>query len=292
MTIKHLVFPGGGPIIFNMLGSLHFLEKNNIWKIEDIKSIYGTSSGGIMGVIVCLKHDWQTIIDYFLERPWHEVFQFNIKSLLNCYSKRGLFGKDYMTIIFKPLFESKNISLDITMKEFYEMSGIDLHLFSFELNTFKTIDLSHSTHPDISLLKALYMSCTLPILLEPIITENECYIDGGITNNYPLYYCVEKYKNKDEILGLTTSYDINNSYKINDSSNLIDLISNILFKIIYNFNIENIKYDIKHEVILKKKDVISLIKIQETIYSNKIRNDLFNSGEESSKVFLELYNSK
>jgi predicted acylesterase/phospholipase RssA len=292
MKIKHLVFPGGGGVLFNILGSLQYLEKNNIWKVENIESIYGTSSGGILGVVVCLKYDWQTINDYFLERPWHEVYKLNMQSIINCYSKGGLFGFDFIVLLIKPLFEAKNISLDITMKEYYEMTKIDLHLFSFEVNSFKMIDLSHSSHPDLPLLKALYMSCTVPILLEPIITETECFIDGGIVSNYPFKYCIEKYNNTDEILGFNILYEKNDtSYNINESSSLIDIILSVLFKIIFSLNVVDDK-SIKYEVHLKKKDSFSLNKIKDVILSNKIRLELFEEGVENTKPFLELHKKK
>jgi predicted acylesterase/phospholipase RssA len=203
-----------------------------------------------------------------------------------------LFGHDYINILLKPLFEAKNISLDITMKEYYEMSKIDLHLFSFEVNTFKMIDLSHISHPDFPLLKALYMSCTFPILLEPITTETECFIDGGIVSNYPLKHCVEKYNNTDEILGFNILYEKNDSsYIINESSSLIDIILSVLFKIIFSLNVVDDK-SIKYEVHLKKKDSFSFNKIKSSICSNEIRVELFEEGVESSKTFLDEINQE
>jgi predicted acylesterase/phospholipase RssA len=58
MTIKHLVISGGGPTLFRTLGALQHLQEAAFWKLEDIESIYGTSAGAIVAVILCLRYEW------------------------------------------------------------------------------------------------------------------------------------------------------------------------------------------------------------------------------------------
>ena len=60
MTIKHLVFSGGGPIMIQILGAIQEIEKKNFFYLNNIESIYGTSAGAIIGVLICLKFDWET----------------------------------------------------------------------------------------------------------------------------------------------------------------------------------------------------------------------------------------
>ena len=67
MPIKHAVISGGGTTFFSTLGAVQQLEKNGIWNINEIESIYGTSAGGIAAVVFCLKfNDWTIINDYFI----------------------------------------------------------------------------------------------------------------------------------------------------------------------------------------------------------------------------------
>ena len=35
---------------------------------------------------------------------------------------------------FKPLFDTKDIPLNITMKDFFTLTNIDIHMYSFEIN--------------------------------------------------------------------------------------------------------------------------------------------------------------
>ena len=62
MTIHNLVISGGGPIMIQILGAIQELEQNNFLNMKDITTIYGTSSGAILGVLICLKFDWETIM--------------------------------------------------------------------------------------------------------------------------------------------------------------------------------------------------------------------------------------
>ena len=69
---------------------------------------------------------------------------------------------------FKPLLDAKDLSIHITLKEFYMYSKIELHFYSFEINQFKTEDISYLTHPELSLIDAVMMSSSLPILVTPV----------------------------------------------------------------------------------------------------------------------------
>jgi predicted acylesterase/phospholipase RssA len=83
MTIKNIVLSGGGHTLYQSLGIIQTLEKNDIWKIENIEKIYGTSAGALLGAILCLKFDWDTLNDYFLNRPWKDVFNVDINTILS-----------------------------------------------------------------------------------------------------------------------------------------------------------------------------------------------------------------
>ena len=57
MTIKNLVISGGGPIMVQVLGAIQHLEKNNFVDLKNIETIYGTSAGAIVGILICLKYE-------------------------------------------------------------------------------------------------------------------------------------------------------------------------------------------------------------------------------------------
>lgn len=287
MTIKHLVLSGGGPILIYILGALKHLESANFYKIDEIESIYGTSAGAIVGVLLCLKYDWETIYDYIIKRPWQDVFPIKVQNILDAYTKKGLFDLKTVEKCFKPLFDAKDISLDINLTQFYEYSKIELHLFSFDVNSFKIVDISYKTHPNLNLITAIQMTCGLPILVMPVCLNDQCFIDGGVVCNYPLQYCIDSGKNPDEILGFKNFYDRSKRQDcINDESTMMDFIMTFLFKLIGTMNTEHIQPNIKNQVICDN-EFLSIDLMKNTLKSIDARKKLFESGIQSATKFLE-----
>ena len=301
MTIKHLIISGGGPLGFRYLGALEKLNKEDFWKIEEIESIYATSIGSIIGAFICLKYDWDTLNKYIIERPWHDAFKVTGKQIFNSYYKKGLFDKKLAEIIFKPLLEAKDLSLSITLEEFYEFSKIDLHIFTFELNKFETVELSHTTNPTMLLLDALTMSSALPGIFMPTIIDDCCYIDGGVMCNYPINQCLRDHSNKDELLGINLTYDVDNNsidnsniqknnfanVAVNKESSLLEYIIcmtlNSMNYIKNSVKLESIENTVKCSI---TDNPLTLDIIQEAIHSQELRRQWVIKGEEDAELFL------
>lgn len=291
MTIKHLVISGGGPTIIQSLGAIQHLDQNKFIDIKNIESIYGTSAGAVIGTMMCLKYDWETINDYIIKRPWHEVFPIKIQNIFDAYTKKGIFGIETIKKCFKPLLDAKDVSMDITMLEFYEYSKVELHFFTFELNEFKLEDISYLTHPTLSLIHAIQMTCALPVLMAPICVDKKCYIDGGVVCNYPLKCCIEICKNEDEILGIRNQYDNDDKSLIDSESTLLDFMMGFLFKVIYSLSTDHKQTTIKNEVVCNA-NLMSFHILKTALSSIDTRKELFKNGEDAAKKFLaDLENS-
>jgi len=292
MTIKHLVISGGGPLGLRYLGALEKLEKENFWKLDNIESIYGTSVGSMIGAFICLKYDWETLNKYIIERPWNDAFKMNAKQIVDSYYNKGLFDKKLVEIIFKPLLQGKNIEMNVTLKEFYDFSKIDFHIFTFELNNFETIELSHITHPNLSLLQALTMSSAFPGIFMPTIIDKKCYIDGGVMSNYPINQCLRDHTNKDEILGIKISYDKdNNSFKnaeITEKLSLLEYVmcftTNAMNFIRSTVKLENIDNTIECNMTENYSNFLDFF--QQTITNQELRQQWIQMGEEDATKFL------
>jgi predicted patatin/cPLA2 family phospholipase len=130
------------------------------------------------------------------------------------------------------------------------------------------------------------MSSALPVLVTPICIEDKCYIDGGITSNYPLKYCIDSGKNIEEILGFKNKYDDYNKNHINSSSSLLDFIMNFLFKIILSISSSNkLQIPITFEVV-SNTDFLSISTLKTALYSIEVREKLYTNGIEIAKTFL------
>jgi predicted acylesterase/phospholipase RssA len=209
--IKHIVVGGGGTTGFMTFGALKFLQDNDFWDVSNLKTIYGTSIGSIVATSIALKYDWDTLLTYFIRRPWNKLYAYNKSDLiLNLYNQKGIFKRTIFEKTLQPLLEGRGLSGNITMKELFEYSKIDIHFFSLELNSMTKTDLSYKTHPDLRVVDAIYMSSACPILFSPCIDEasKTCYVDGGLICNYPVNECIENEKCiPDEVLGMRNIFE-------------------------------------------------------------------------------------
>ena len=284
MTIKHLVISGGGPIMVQVLGAIQYLEQNQFVIMDNIETIYGTSAGAIVGILICLKFDWETINDYIIKRPWHDVFPFKVQSIFDAYTKKGVYDIKTIEKCFKPLFDAKDIPMDINLEDFYKLTNVELHMFSFEINEYKIQDISHLTHPKLSLMLALQMTSALPLLITPVCIDDKCYIDGGMSCNYPLSYCIESGKKPDEILGFKNKYGENKNF-INSESNILDFLLSFLFKAVFSVSTDNIQPIIQNEVLCDAQ-YLNFDIIRTALSNVEVRKDLFNNGKQSGASFL------
>lgn len=286
MTIKHLVISGGGPTGLLSYGAAKYLEQQKFWSMDNVESIYGTSIGALFGVILSLKHDWNTIDEYIIKCPWDALFQKNatFNDVLHIYTNKGFMSNDFFDIIMKPLLLAKDLSLDVTMKELYDFNKKEIHVMTVELNKFELINISYKTHPSLKVMDAIKMSCAFPIIFSPKIvsgfseiaitamrTENDegveedkakyekekekevdkrvyCYIDGGVMCNYPVNVCMEDQKCElDEILGFRNIWEKYNE-TIDDDSSLLDFLKICVKQMIRKIENENSYIKIKNEV--------------------------------------------
>ena len=284
MTIKHLVISGGGPSMIQVLGAIQHLEEKEFICLKNIETIYGTSAGAIVGVFLCLGFDWETINDYIIKRPWHDVFPIKVQSLLEAYTKKGLFGISTIKKCFKPLLDAKDISMNINLEEFFNLSHIELHFFSFEINEYKIHDISYLTHPKVSLMQAIHMTCSLPVLFSPVCVEDKCYIDGGVFCNYPLNYCIESGKSLDEILGIKNKYS-SEAPIINADSTIMDFLLGFIYKAVFSVNTDHAQSQLKNEVVCDAKN-LSYEVLRTALNSVDVRRELLSSGITSATEFL------
>ncbi len=292
MTIKHLVIPGGGPKGILSVGALEELHDNNIWNINDIESIYATSAGTYISIMIAMKFSWKDIREYMIQRPWHECYAINADRILNAFQQNGLYNIDLVYTFLRPFFNTRDISINITMKDFHDITGVDLHFFTIELGSFCAIDVNHTSFPDLPICKAVLMSCAIPMLVTPVLYEGKCYVDGGIITNYPLKYCIENVENPDEILGIRYIYcDNNDDDGITEDTNIFEFMTYFVSKLLGSAGEDN-KYNItvKNEVSINV-NTMTMDSVNKAIHEQSFREELIQTGICAAKKFMDDHKS-
>uniref|UniRef100_A0A6C0BT47 PNPLA domain-containing protein n=1 Tax=viral metagenome TaxID=1070528 RepID=A0A6C0BT47_9ZZZZ len=289
MNIEHIVFSGGGPVGLSQTSSINYLLKENYIDINNIKTVYGVSIGYINALCVALKYDFKDIMNYIIYRPWEKIF--NIKpstAIYNIITKKGIFGTELWEKSLSPLLLAKNFTTDVTLRELFEKTNIELHGITTDINEFKTVDFSYKTHPDLKIVDAVHMTCALPLLFTPPYIDNTLYLDGGTTNNFPLDLCIKNsnIENTDTILAFKNLHKPTFITKLDDTSDISEIFSTLIKKLTRKIH-DNNDNNIKHIINLYTQgiDVYSMT----SLLDKNNRKLLLDKGEEYTRLFLEYH---
>ena len=311
-NIEHLVLSGAGHGLVSYLGAFSVLIKHKIIDIKKIKTIYGTSAGSIVSLLILLDIDIDIIVDYAVERPWNEVFNLD-NNLINIITDYGICDDTVMKKIFSPLFSMKDIDINITMIEFYEKTNIELYFYATELKTFEETELSYKNTPDLKLLDALYISSSLPILFKPMVYNTKYYIDGGFINQYPIENILKNIDNDNTIFGIKNlpehtfekfaelnNYEIQQMkkedklYKKEEDANtsesnlnIITILQTIMLNILFK-SIEPHKSNLFNELEIKSSGILTVDNLKKTIISYDHRLELINRAKKEAEDFIKL----
>tara|TARA_B100000575_G_C22945745_1_gene547180 strand:- start:312 stop:800 length:489 start_codon:yes stop_codon:yes gene_type:complete len=74
------------------------------------------------------------------------------------------------------------------MKELYEHTKINLVLKTTNITKYRIEYINHESDPELSMIDAIRMSSSIPLIFKPITYKNQLYVDGGLCGNYPIEY--------------------------------------------------------------------------------------------------------
>ena len=313
-TIKHLVISAGGPAGHMMYSILRTLNLKGVWDFKNIKTIYGSSVGSYIAIILALRYEWQVMDDYLIKRPWDKIFvsasatgsdttensssssststsstlsdaKNKLDYVIRLYNNHGLYGLKEFTDTLRPALQGKDISVNITFQEFYDRTGVDVHFMVTEMNKFQVIDFSYKTHPTQSLVEACYMSCCYPFGFTPIYRDGCCYIDGGIINDYPVNECFQDQKcNVSEILGVKMLWE-RKPANLTEKSSVLQFVSTFFNQIRGNLFENRPTKAIPNEVVCVSK-VFASQDWMNWVKDENYRRELVLRGETFANVFL------
>lgn len=291
-TIKHLVIGGGAHMGYAFYGSLKTLLQKQFFSMENIQTMYATSVGSIVAIMLLLDYDWEELDKYMIERPWHKLFTFNIPSVIQSFSRGGLYTGYHIQEIFKPLLLAKDIPMNITLQGFYDRNQVELHFITTRLEGLQLYDISHKTHPEWLLLDAVHATSSLPILFTPFeSTEGNCFLDGAINMNYPMDRCIQDGHAPEDILGVnfhSESSSVNNTSSSYTSFKMFRFIVELFFQLWYRVRepLSESADHIPNQVTVRDSND-KLDGILDTLRSRQKRKYLIDLGKESAITFLQ-----
>jgi len=176
-----LVLSGGSSKGILTLGALQYCY--DTYLLNKIETYVGTSSGAIISFLLIIGYSPIEIMVYICCNGLLEKMQhFNFVSMIN-----GTGATSFVNI-YEQL---EKITID---KIGYIPTLLDLKVkynktlicTTYNLTKEKTEYMSHETHPNLPSLIALKMSSNLPLIFENFKYNSDFYVDGGVSDNFPI----------------------------------------------------------------------------------------------------------
>ena len=289
MTIKNIVISGGGPSGIVSYGALKKLHQLGVWNHGDLTAIYATSIGGFIGFLISMNFEWDIIDDYIIERPWLKAFETLKSDILEVIYNKGIDGLKMAAICTKPILTAKDLPLEITLKQLYDKTHIELCLTSVELNSTEglaTEIISYKTYPDMTLNCALACTIAIPMILKPVFYNDKCFVDGGLTNNFPLKLCIDNANCKENEILAFTNNSSNKVNQIRESASIVEYARLIMNKLYCEIETTKKQPSIRNIVNLNSHDVLDITIWYGILEDKEKRKVLLDRGELAGSVFF------
>ena len=211
--MKNLVIGSGGVNILCLLGSLKYLNENNL--LNNTKCFFGVSAGAILCTMLALEYTIDEMKDFFINFNLLKfVGEYDITNFINNYGfsfgeSRDIIGQSI--IIYKLGEQNK----DYTFKQLYNDTKKELNIFSTCVEDNTLCQFSHKSNENVPIWKAMASSCNIPFIFTPVHINNKTFIDGALINGFPMNYVDNNEMNN--TIGLL----------INNNNNKIDYFDNI-----------------------------------------------------------------
>ena len=259
--ITCLCLSGGGIKGLGFIGVLEKLIEHKKIELNKIDMYVGTSVGSIISFFL--------ILGFTIEEIKEFIITFNFSKLneeIDCIiliEKFGINNGEKAKLLFSKFLELKLNVKDITFKELFNKIQKKILIIGTNLTKCQEELFSVDTTPDMSVITAIRISMSIPIIFTPVIYNNSVYVDGALVNNFPINYCP-----KDKTFGIYANNF--NSFEINSIQSVITACTNVVSNTISQKNL-NSKY----------KNIIKIVYSEQSF-------SLLDSTQEDKKNMIEI----
>lgn len=187
--IDTLCVSGGGMHLITAIGALRVLEQKDI--LKNIKKYAGSSAGAIIVTLLNIGYNPDEIESTVFSQGSKLVKDSFYKLPFNLLFNYGLYNCNRMFKYIESLFIEKGFDPNITFSQLHERTGKTLVLTGTSLNVMDTFYFNYHT-VDMKVIDALRTSISIPVYFTSVeyIIDNKkhIFVDGGVLNNFPIYY--------------------------------------------------------------------------------------------------------
>jgi len=189
--IENLCLEGGGVKGLAFCGALKILEERGI--LKDIKRFIGSSAGAISAGFLAVGFTYNECLDILKNTDFNDFKDDSwgyVRDAWRIYNSYGYCKGDALYEWYGKNLRQKTGNADITFKQIYERFGKILVVTGTCINTASTHYYNYQSNPNMAIRKAVRISLSIPIFFVPIQWGKHLLVDGGVLNNYPIWYFI------------------------------------------------------------------------------------------------------
>ncbi|MGL5316180.1 MAG: patatin-like phospholipase family protein [Peptostreptococcaceae bacterium] len=291
----NLVCKGGGVKGIALVGSISHLEDNGY----EWNQLAGTSAGAVVTSLLAVGYTADEIKDilYNLDfnkfkggNKFHSFFYFG--ELSSLFFRKGLHSGDYIESFMTEKFKAKG---KLKFRDISKNGISRLKIIASDVTRKKLLILpddlvDYGIDPlDFEIAKAVRMSTCIPLYYSPVTLnyKNEtCFIvDGGLLSNFPIWIFDTNTTPQYPTLGLNLTEE--ERINVDKHTNLVSYLLDVVYT----------SLSTNEDIYYKEKDFVRIINIptfdiDATNFNldRESKDKLFESGQESTKIFLKNWN--
>ena len=181
---KMVVLSGGGTKGLLTLGALQYYYENGSYDMKEVTTYCGTSIGAVISLLlICGYSPLHIFTEIYKTEDFFEIPE--KVEVWDVVKNMGILPINSFTNKIKGMVESKFDQVP-SLLELRNLTGKTLISVASNVTKMKCEYYSPDTHPDLSCLRAVELSSSLPILFQRIQHEGDYISDGGLMDNFPL----------------------------------------------------------------------------------------------------------
>lgn len=247
LSLKNIIIGGGGYRGFAYIGALLELLDNGL--LDNIERLCGVSVGALICFLFNICQDSNEIYSLITSNKFVCKNDIDITQLFTEY---GLDKGNTLDNLIKSIIQKKFNKDDITFDELYEYTDKKLYICATNITKAERVLFSVDNHPSMSVPLALRLSTLIPIYFTRKKYNNDYYVDGGLSDNFPIPACF----NLDDTIGI--QHDKIQDREDNFITYLLSIVSSFSnpvlpkYMIRVNTKINLLEFDISNDKIINE----------------------------------------
>lgn len=202
---ESLIFSGGGIKGLAYVGAIKALEEKQLF--QKVKRFAGASAGAITAALLAIgmgadeldeqmsSVDFSTFlqksnvdIEALADKPSEMFILKGPEVIFDEVTKRGLCDGSVFVQWITSMFKLKGFDETTTFAQLYEKTGNELIIVLCYANCSKTVLACYKNEEmaNMPIVTAVRGSMSIPFVFQPLIWNNNTYVDGGTMYNYPI----------------------------------------------------------------------------------------------------------